>query len=169
MSPGSLLAGGFIMVSRRSLLLGGVAVAVMSAPFRAAHSAAFEVSLTEEEWRRLLPPERYAILRRHGTEAAGSSPLNGEKRKGLYRCAGCRKAAFSSESKYDSGTGWPSFTEALPNAVGMSEDRAFLLLTRTEIHCARCGGHFGHLFGDGPPPTGKRYCMNGLSLLFTET
>ena len=126
----------------------------------------FEVSHSDEEWRRRLTPEQYRVLRHHGTERAGTSPLNQEKRAGTYHCAGCDLPVFSSETKYESGTGWPSFYQPLDNAIGTSEDRS-LFTTRTEVHCRRCGGHLGHVFEDGPPPTGLRYCMNGVSLKFT--
>ena len=105
------------------------------------------------------------MLREYGTERAGTSPLNGEKRAGIYRCAGCELPLFSSKTKYDSGTGWPSFWQPLDNAIGTSEDRSFFAV-RTEVHCRRCGGHLGHVFDDGPPPTGKRYCMNGVAMTF---
>jgi peptide-methionine (R)-S-oxide reductase len=125
----------------------------------------FEVTKTEAEWRAILSPEQYAILREQGTERAGTSPLNEEKRKGMFHCAGCDLPVYSSETKYESGTGWPSFWEAQPGAVGTHEDTSFFMV-RTECHCSRCGGHFGHIFDDGPPPTGKRHCINGLSLNF---
>lgn len=125
----------------------------------------FEVTKTEDEWREQLTPEQFRVLRKHGTERAHSSPLNHEHRQGTFRCAGCGLPLFSSEAKFDSGTGWPSFTAPLPDAVGTSVDRS-LLMTRTEVHCRRCGGHLGHVFEDGPPPTGLRYCMNGVALTF---
>jgi peptide-methionine (R)-S-oxide reductase len=125
----------------------------------------FEVAFSDEEWRRRLTGEQYYVLRAHGTERAGTSPLNGEKRAGTYHCAGCDLPLFSSETKYESGTGWPSFWAPLENAIGTSEDRS-LFTTRTEVHCRRCGGHLGHVFEDGPPPTGLRYCMNGVALKF---
>ena len=125
----------------------------------------FEVRLSETEWRRRLGPQRYHILREAGTERAFTSPLLNEKRKGLFLCAGCALPLFSSAAKYDSGTGWPSFTRALPNAVVYERDRSFGM-ARTEELCRRCGGHLGHVFDDGPPPTGKRHCINGLSLKF---
>lgn len=133
---------------------------------RAEQTQSFEIEKTAEEWRRLLTPEQYTVLRDHGTERAGTSPLNDEKRKGIYSCAGCDLPLYSSEAKYDSGTGWPSFFEPLPNAIGTSVDRK-LFIERTEVHCRRCGGHLGHVFDDGPKPTGLRYCMNGLALKFT--
>ena len=126
---------------------------------------AFEVSYSDEEWRQRLTPAQYDVLRQHGTERAGTSPLNQEKRVGTYHCAGCDLPVFSSETKYESGTGWPSFYEPLENAIGTSEDRS-LFTTRTEVHCRRCGGHLGHVFEDGPPPTGLRYCMNGVAMTF---
>jgi peptide-methionine (R)-S-oxide reductase len=125
----------------------------------------FEVAYSDEEWRRRLTPEQYYVLRAHGTERAGSSPLDREKRAGTFVCAGCELPLFSSETKFDSGTGWPSFYAPLDNAIGTSEDRS-LFFTRTEVHCRRCGGHLGHVFEDGPPPTGLRYCMNGVALKF---
>ena len=120
---------------------------------------------TDEEWRQSLTPEQYAVLRKEGTERPGSSPLNREKRQGVFHCAGCDLPLFSSETKYESGTGWPSFWKPLDNAIGTSEDRSFFM-TRTEVHCRRCGGHLGHVFNDGPRPTGLRYCMNGVAMTF---
>jgi len=131
----------------------------------AAGGERFEVTKSEAEWRAQLTPEQYRVLREQGTERAGSSPLDGEKRIGTYLCAGCRLPLFSSAGKYDSGTGWPSFWQPLPDAVGTSRDWS-LLLPRTEVHCRRCGGHLGHVFDDGPPPSGRRYCMNGVALVF---
>ncbi|QXM25969.1 peptide-methionine (R)-S-oxide reductase MsrB [Elioraea tepida] len=125
----------------------------------------FPVQKSEAEWRAVLTPEQYRVLRGHGTERAGTSPLNHEKRDGIYVCAGCGAPLFSSEAKYESGTGWPSFFRALPGAVGTRIDRSFFMV-RTEVHCATCGGHLGHVFPDGPPPTGERYCMNGVALVF---
>lgn len=125
----------------------------------------FEVTKSEAEWRRQLGRERYRILREGGTERAGSSPLDRESRKGHFTCAGCGLPLFSSSAKYDSGTGWPSFTRPLPGAVRTRPDPG-LFGTRTEVHCRRCGGHLGHVFDDGPPPTGKRFCMNGLAMRF---
>jgi peptide-methionine (R)-S-oxide reductase len=120
---------------------------------------------SDEEWRRLLTPDQYYILREEGTERPGTSPLNKEKRSGTYYCAGCDQPLFTSEMKYDSGTGWPSFYDVIDGAVETRTDFK-LILPRTEYHCARCGGHHGHVFKDGPPPTGLRYCNNGVALKF---
>jgi peptide-methionine (R)-S-oxide reductase len=120
---------------------------------------------TDEQWRRELDPERYHVLRQHGTEPPGSSELNREKREGTFVCAGCGQPLFASETKFESGSGWPSFWAPLDGAVGTEADSS-LFMERTEVHCARCGGHLGHVFPDGPQPTGQRYCMNGLSLKF---
>jgi peptide-methionine (R)-S-oxide reductase len=125
----------------------------------------FEVAYSDAEWRRRLGPERYRVLRQAATERAGTSPLDHEKRAGTFVCAGCALPLYSSRAKFDSGTGWPSFTRPLPNAVRTSTDSLFSM-RRTEVHCRRCGGHLGHVFDDGPPPTGKRYCMNGLAMRF---
>lgn len=125
----------------------------------------FEVTLSEAEWRARLTPLQFAVLRQGDTERAGTSPLNREKRAGVYHCAGCDLALFDAGTKYDSGTGWPSFWQPLPGAVGTRPDDT-LFARRTEVHCRRCGGHLGHVFGDGPEPSGKRYCMNGLALRF---
>jgi peptide-methionine (R)-S-oxide reductase len=130
-----------------------------------AEAKAFEVTRTDAEWRSRLSPAQYDVLRGHGTEPAFTSPLDREKRKGLFACAGCGLELFSSETKFDSGTGWPSFYAPLPNAVGTSTDYK-MIVPRTEVHCRRCGGHLGHVFKDGPPPTGLRYCMNGVALEF---
>ncbi len=127
----------------------------------------FPIQKSDDEWRKSLDPLQYQVLRKHGTERAGTSPLNNEKRKGAFRCAGCGEPLFDSGTKFESGTGWPSFWEPLPGAVGTSADRSFFM-TRTEVHCAECGGHLGHVFPDGPQPTGQRYCMNGAALKFEE-
>lgn len=125
----------------------------------------FEVTHTEEEWKKILTADQFYVLREHGTERAGTSPLNKEKRKGTFVCAGCGLPLYSSETKYESGTGWPSFWKPLDNAIGTSEDRSWFSV-RTEVHCRRCGGHLGHVFNDGPKPTGLRYCMNGAAMKF---
>ena len=125
----------------------------------------FEVSLSEAEWRKRLSPSQFAVLRKEETERPRSSPLNAEKRAGTYHCAGCELPVYPSKTKFESGTGWPSFWQPLENAVGTRPDKG-LLFTRTEVHCRRCGGHLGHVFDDGPKPTGKRYCMNGAALRF---
>jgi peptide-methionine (R)-S-oxide reductase len=119
----------------------------------------------EEQWRAELSPEQYKVLREHGTEMRGSSPLNKEKRPGTFLCAGCGKPLFVSGTKFESGTGWPSFWAPLEDAVAIQTDRSYGM-TRTEVHCAECGGHLGHVFPDGPAPTGQRYCMNGVALKF---
>jgi len=126
---------------------------------------AFEVTKTDAEWRKLLTKDQYQVLRKHGTERAGSSPLDDEHRPGMFHCAGCDLPLYASQTKFDSGTGWPSFTAPLANAIGTAVDRS-LFGVRTEVHCRRCGGHLGHVFDDGPPPTRKRYCMNGAAMIF---
>ncbi len=125
----------------------------------------FEVTKSDAEWKAQLSPESYRVLREHGTERAGTSPLDKEYGKGTFLCAGCGLPLFASDTKFDSRTGWPSFWRPLDNAIGTSTDRGFFMV-RTEVHCRRCGGHLGHVFDDGPPPTGLRYCMNGVSLSF---
>jgi peptide-methionine (R)-S-oxide reductase len=125
----------------------------------------FPVQKTDAEWREALSPEAFRVLRQHGTERPGTSPLNAEKRAGIYRCAGCGTPLFESTTKYESGTGWPSFWAPIDGAIATTTDRSFFMV-RTEVHCATCGGHLGHVFPDGPRPTGQRYCMNGVSLTF---
>ncbi len=165
------------MMSKRGFLMGGLAALATMAAARtsratlaaeAAQDGSFEIVRSEEEWRRLLTPAQFRVLRAHDTERAGSSPLNGESRAGTYVCAGCELPLFSSQTKFDSGTGWPSFWAPLPDSIGTTEDRR-LFLVRTEVHCRRCGGHLGHVFDDGPPPTGLRYCLNGVALKFVPS
>lgn len=151
-------------VFMRSLLATGTALTLARAA-QAAPDGKFEITKSDAEWRRILTPQQYYVLRDHGTEYAGSSPLDREKRRGTFHCAGCDLPLFSSDTKYDSGTGWPSFWQPLENAVGTSIDRSFFSV-RTEVHCRRCGGHLGHVFNDGPAPTGLRYCMNGVAMNF---
>ncbi len=126
----------------------------------------FAVTKSDAEWRQSLTPDQFHVLRKHGTERAGTSPLDKNYQPGTYQCAGCGTPLFSSETKFNSGTGWPSFYAPLDEAIETSVDRT-LFMTRTEVHCARCGGHLGHVFNDGPAPTGLRYCMNGVALNFT--
>jgi len=127
----------------------------------------FEINKSDAEWHQALTPEQYRVLREHGTERAGTSPLDKEYGKGTFLCAGCELALFSSDTKFDSRTGWPSFYAPLDNAVGSTSDRSFFTV-RTEVHCRRCGGHLGHVFDDGPRPTSLRYCMNGAALKFAR-
>lgn len=148
----------------RSLLATGTALSLARTAL-AAPEGKFEITKSDAAWRRILTPQQYYVLRDHGTEYAGSSPLDREKRRGTFHCAGCDLPLFSSDTKYDSGTGWPSFWQPLPNAIGTSIDRSFFSV-RTEVHCRRCGGHLGHVFNDGPAPTGLRYCMNGVAMNF---
>jgi peptide-methionine (R)-S-oxide reductase len=158
-----------LISSRRTLLawLGTASLMPLASACGAAPAKAksFPIRKSDAEWRKLLTPEQYAVLRKHATERPGSSPLDREKRKGTFVCAADRNPLFSSATKFDSGTGWPSFWKPLPGAVGTSTDRT-LMIARTEVHCAKCGGHLGHVFKDGPPPTGLRYCMNGDAMLF---
>jgi peptide-methionine (R)-S-oxide reductase len=149
----------------RRAVLGGVGALVILRPSQVGATGRFPVTKTPAEWRRTLGSQRYRILREAGTELPYSSPLNKEHRKGLFGCAGCGLPLFSSTTKFDSRTGWPSFYRALPNAVVTKADRS-MLMERTEVLCRRCGGHLGHVFDDGPNPTGLRYCMNGLALIF---
>jgi peptide-methionine (R)-S-oxide reductase len=144
---------------------GAVSLLLFGRPTGASAATHFAVNHTPAEWRQRLGAQRFHILREAGTEVPFSSPLNREHRKGIFTCAGCALSLFASTTKFDSGTGWPSFWKPLPNAVVTKSDRS-LLMDRTEVLCARCGGHLGHVFDDGPKPTGLRYCMNGLALNF---
>jgi peptide-methionine (R)-S-oxide reductase len=162
------------MISKRQFLVSGASLAAIAGlagtyglgrAKSAAPAEVFEVTRTQEEWRQLLTPAQYEVLREHGTEPPGSSELLDEKRQGAFHCAGCDQPLYASETKYDSGTGWPSFWAAIDGSVGTSVDNSFFM-TRTEVHCGRCGGHLGHIFDDGPPPTGKRHCINGVALTF---
>jgi peptide-methionine (R)-S-oxide reductase len=156
-------------IHRRTVIAAAGIAAAM--PFVAAcgvsevQAKAWKVSKTEAQWRKILTRDQYFILREAGTERAFSHPLNKERRKGTFTCAGCSNALYTSAHKYDSGTGWPSFWQPIANAIGTSIDRS-LFSVRTEVHCRRCGGHLGHVFEDGPRPTGLRYCMNGVAMTF---
>ncbi|NLQ17922.1 peptide-methionine (R)-S-oxide reductase MsrB [Marinomonas sp. M1K-6] len=131
-------------------------------------TASFEIIRTKKQWQARLTDFEYQVMREEKTERAGSSPLLNEKREGVYLCKGCELPLYSSRTKYESGTGWPSFYESLPDAIGTKEDNGFFV-TRTEVHCRRCGSHLGHIFDDGPEPTGLRHCLNGVSLVFQAT
>jgi peptide-methionine (R)-S-oxide reductase len=154
-------------MTRRSLLAGCAGLfALALAPKGGANAAeSFEVTHTDAEWRKLLSAEQYAVLRQADTERPFTSPLNNEHRKGIFACAGCGLDLYSSDTKFDSHTGWPSFWDHLPNAIGETRDTSFGMV-RDAVHCRRCGGHLGHVFDDGPKPTGLRYCMNGVAMIF---
>ena len=159
------------MMTRRTLFgsamagLGALLATRLAGPPSAAAAGTFEVEHTDAEWKKLLSPEQYYVLREEGTERPFTSPLNHEKRKGTFTCAGCDQPLFSSDTKFDSGTGWPSFWTALKGAVNETKDTSYGMV-RTAVECHRCGGHLGHVFDDGPKPTGLRYCMNGVALNF---
>ncbi|MGI1663445.1 peptide-methionine (R)-S-oxide reductase MsrB [Palleronia sp. KMU-117] len=155
-------------MNRRQMLLGSAAALCAAGSARAGNET-FQIQRSEAEWRALLSPAEYEVLREEATEPPGSSPLNGEARTGTYHCRGCDLPLYPSAAKYDSGTGWPSFHSALPGAVATRADRSFIFQVRTEVHCSRCGSHLGHVFDDGPEPTGKRHCLNGLALVFRPT
>jgi peptide-methionine (R)-S-oxide reductase len=157
-----------LLSSALGLSAGAMTMALWSKGAQASDAETFEFQLSDDEWRKRLSPQAYAVLREEATERAGSSPLDREKRAGVFHCAGCDLPLFDASTKYDSGTGWPSFYQPLPNAVGEREDKGWFM-TRTEVHCRRCGGHLGHVFPDGPQPTGLRYCMNGVSLKFVPS
>ena len=159
------------MIARRTMMTGLAALSVAAFALRMQGSAwaageTFEITKTPEEWRKVLTPAQFYILRQEGTERPFSNPLNNEKRAGVFHCAACDLPLYASGTKYESGTGWPSFWKPLDNAVGTREDRTFIFSVRTEVHCRRCGGHLGHVFDDGPRPTGKRYCKNGDAMTF---
>jgi peptide-methionine (R)-S-oxide reductase len=160
------------MLTRRHVLWAGasalaiyVANRIFGQPSASQAASTFEVAHSDAEWHALLTPAQYSVLRLQGTERPFSSPLDYEERPGTFACAGCDLPLFSSTTKYDSRTGWPSFWQPLADAIGTSDD-TFLAMKRTEVHCRRCGGHLGHVFNDGPPPTGLRYCMNGVAMTF---
>jgi len=160
------------MINRRTLLAAGVALPALTLGVKFGRAETMTTTetvdyrkLSDMDWRQRLTANQYMILRQQGTERPGSSPLNKEKRKGTFACAGCDLPLFSSDTKFESGTGWPSFYQPLAKAVETTTDRS-LFMTRTEVHCSRCLGHLGHVFDDGPPPTGLRYCMNGVALKF---
>ena len=153
------------MNRRLAAKLAGLSLFSLGMSSRLSSAETFEVTKTEDEWRKVLKPEQFAVLREENTERPFTSALLDEHRKGTFNCAGCDLPLYASETKYESGTGWPSFFDVLPNAVGKKEDNT-LFATRTEVHCRRCGGHLGHVFDDGPQPTGLRYCMNGVAMTF---
>jgi peptide-methionine (R)-S-oxide reductase len=165
------------MINRRALLTAGAALGALTVTSKFGEAAPKAGTMTttdqtvdyrnlsDAEWRKRLTPQQYDVLRKHGTERPGTSALNAEKRKGVFQCAGCDLPLFSSDTKFESGTGWPSFYQPLADAIETKSDRS-LFMTRTEVHCKRCVGHLGHVFDDGPKPTGLRYCMNGVAMKF---
>jgi peptide-methionine (R)-S-oxide reductase len=165
-------------MQRRTLLLAGAGIIETAGLFHRYYSGStdsmatqkgeFEISKTEAEWHESLTPEQFYVLRKHGTERAGTSPLDQEYSKGTFVCGGCDLPLFSSDTKFNSGTGWPSFYQPIEGAIATTVDRS-LFMTRTEVHCRRCGGHLGHVFNDGPKPTGSRYCMNGIAMKFVPS
>jgi peptide-methionine (R)-S-oxide reductase len=152
---------------RRNFLASAAALAFARPGFAAASEGTFEVTRTDAEWRAMLTDTEYAVMREEDTEKPFTSPLNDEKRAGVFHCKGCDLPLYDAKTKFESGTGWPSFYDSLPGAIETKEDRKLLFYVRTECHCRRCGSHLGHIFDDGPAPTGKRHCLNGVSLTFT--
>ena len=153
------------MVTRRQALLAGIAAFAMARVGGASAAPSFEVTHSDDEWRKLLTPDQFSVLRKSGTERPFTSPLLGEHREGVFACVACDQKLYSSKTKFESGTGWPSFWAPLDNAIITTSDNAYGM-TRTAVSCRRCGGHLGHVFNDGPPPTGLRYCMNGVAMKF---
>lgn len=161
------------MISRRTFAVSTLGTLLSAATLRPGHAAdngaakeTFPVTKTPEEWKKILTPEQYRVLRNHGTERAHTSPLDKTYSPGVYKCAGCGQTLYSSDHKFNSGTGWPSFYQPIEdNAIGTTTDKSFFMV-RTEVHCSNCGGHLGHVFDDGPKPTGLRHCINGVALKF---